>query len=143
MRVVATVAGSRRSSKLGAACVKICNVSYCSVCYNYSFSLTALENSPVYSFIFSLSFSLTLYFYPICPCLSLSLCFHLHHSCNPPPPSLFQHMHLFYKSHDCPFHENQKPWHTRAPVFKSCLASGRQSPPGCLPSLSAVVEIRF
>lgn len=55
-------------------------------------------------------------------------------------PALFQHMHLFYKTHDCPFHKNQEPWRGRAPVFKSCLASGRQSPPGRLPPLSAVVE---
>lgn len=56
------------------------------------------------------------------------------------PLALFQHVHLFYKAHDCPFHENQEPWRGRAPVFKSCLASGRQSPPGRLPALSAVVE---
>lgn len=55
-------------------------------------------------------------------------------------PAPFQHVHLFYKAHDCPFHENQEPWRGRAPVFKSCLASGRQAPPGRLPLLSAVVE---
>lgn len=65
------------------------------------------------------------------------------HSYIPPSSSsrtLFQHMHVFYKTHDCPFHENQEPWRSRAPVFKSWLASGRQSPPGCLPPPSAVVE---
>ena len=64
--------------------------------------------------------------------LRLSVSFVLH--------ILFQHMHVFYKTHDCPFHENQAPWRGRAPVFKSCLASGRQPPPGRLPPLSAVVE---
>lgn len=95
-------------------------------------------------FIFLLLISFTVYFLFnfFLQCLTVFLFYKFLYCISPSSSSLahFQHVHLFYKSHDCPFHENQELWHGRAPVFKSCLASGRQSPLGCLPPLSAVVE---
>lgn len=46
----------------------------------------------------------------------------------------------FIKCMIVPFLRIGNQWHCWAPVFKSCLISGRQSPPGCLPPLSTVVE---
>lgn len=62
--------------------------------------------------------------FSLCPCVSVFL----------------RHMDLYYMALDCPLHNNQELWHGWAPVLKSCLASGCQSPPGRLPPLPAVVE---
>lgn len=141
------MAGSRRPSKLGAACVKIHTIGCLSV---PSFglpipspmSLSQFFIVSVLYFLLAISFkvyflipfayhhsSLHIYFISLLTSSSFASLL-----------SPLSKVLCVFKRHDCPFHERQEPGCSRAPVLKSCLPFGRQSLLGWLPPPSATVE---